>query len=129
MTGNKKSNLTKMLEGYLEHEAERKKQGIPALPLDPEQTEGICELLQSPPEGKEDFLLNLFKNRVSPGVDPSAGVKAGFLGQILKGEVKSPLITKKEAVEILASMIGGYNVRYRIDTLKDPGLSDDAVTA
>ncbi len=129
MTGNKKSNLTKMLEGYLEHEAERKTQGIPALPLDPEQTKGICELLQSPPEGKEDFLLNLFKNRVSPGVDPSAEVKAGFLGQILKGEVKSPLITKKEAVEILASMIGGYNVRCLVDALKDPGLADDAVKA
>jgi len=129
MTNHKNSNLTKMIEGYLKHESERNAQGIPALPLDPEQTKGICQLLQAPPEGKEDFLMDLFKNRVSPGVDPSARVKADFLGQVLKGEVTSPLIGKKEAIEILATMIGGCNVRYLIDALKDEKLADNAVKA
>jgi aconitate hydratase 2/2-methylisocitrate dehydratase len=120
-------NLKKMMEAYLEHVSERNAQGIPPLPLNPEQAKGVCELLQSPPPGEETFLMNLFKNRISPGVDPSAKVKADFLGQILKGAANSPLITKKEANEILGTMIGGYNIRYLIDALKDPELADDAV--
>ena len=120
-------NLKKMMETYLEHVSERNAQGIPPLPLTPEQAQGVCELLQAPPPGEENFLLNLFKERISPGVDPSAKVKADFLGQILKGAVSSPLITKKEAIEILGTMIGGCNIRYLIDALKDPELADDAV--
>jgi aconitate hydratase 2/2-methylisocitrate dehydratase len=120
-------NLKKMMEAYLEHVTERNAQSIPPLPLNPEQAKGVCELLQSPPPGEENFLMNLFKDRISPGVDPSAKVKADFLGQILKGEKSSPLINKKEAIEILGTMIGGYNIRCLIDALKDPELADDSV--
>ena len=42
-----------MIEAYLMHEKERNAQGIPALPLTPEQTTGLCDLLQNPPAGKE----------------------------------------------------------------------------
>lgn len=118
-----------MNEAYLKHEAERNAQGIPALPLSPEQAQDLCKLLQNPPAGKEEFLLNLFKERISPGVDPAAEVKADFLGRILKGEASSPLISKKEAVEILGTMIGGYNVKPLIEALKDAELADDAVKA
>ncbi len=104
------NNFATIMEGYLKHEEERKAQGIPPLPLDPEQTQNVCQLLESPPAGKEDFLLALLKDRVAPGVDPSARVKADFLGRILKGEAASPLIDKKQAIEILGTMIGGYNV-------------------
>jgi len=52
-----------MIEAYLMHEQERNAQGIPALPLNPEQTTSLCELLQSPPAGKEEFLMNLFTER------------------------------------------------------------------
>jgi aconitate hydratase 2/2-methylisocitrate dehydratase len=127
MMNNVTGNLKKMMEAYLEHVSERNTQGIPPLPLTPEQAKGVCELLQSPPPGEENFLMNLFKDRISPGVDPSAKVKADFLGQILKGVVSSPIITKKEAIEILGTMIGGYNIRCLIDALKDPELADDAV--
>jgi len=118
-----------MIEAYLRHEEERNAQGIPALPLNPEQTTGLCELLQSPPAGKEDFLLDLFKNRISPGVDPAAEVKAQFLDKILKGQATSPLIDKKEAVKILGTMIGGYNVQPLIDALADADLADEASCA
>jgi aconitate hydratase 2/2-methylisocitrate dehydratase len=127
MMNNVTGNLKKMMGAYLEHVSERNAQGIPPLPLTPEQAQGVCELLQSPPPGEENFLLNLFKDRISPGVDPSAKVKADFLGQILKGALSSPLITKKEAIDILGTMIGGYNIRCLIDALKDPELADDAV--
>ena len=118
-----------MIEAYLKHEAERNAQGIPALPLSPEQTASLCELLQKPPVGKEDFLLNLFTERVSPGVDPAAEVKAGFLAQILTGDKKSVLIDKKQAVKILGTMIGGYNVQPLISALSTADLAEDAAIA
>ncbi|WP_279384171.1 bifunctional aconitate hydratase 2/2-methylisocitrate dehydratase [Geotalea toluenoxydans] len=118
-----------MIEAYLAHEAERKAQGIPALPLNPEQTTGLCKLLENPPAGKEEFLLNLLKERVSPGVDPAAEVKAAFLAEIIKGSKKSPLVSRKEAVQILGTMMGGYNVTPLIEALGDAELADVAATA
>lgn len=118
-----------MIEAYLQHENERAKLGIPALPLTPEQTTGLVQLLEAPPVGKEAFLLNLLKERVSPGVDPAAEVKAGFLAAILNGSKKSPLISKIDAVRILGTMLGGYNVNPLIDALKDAELADEAACA
>ncbi|MDA3903668.1 MAG: bifunctional aconitate hydratase 2/2-methylisocitrate dehydratase [Desulfuromusa sp.] len=118
-----------MIEAYLKLEEERNAQGIPALPLNPEQTTGLCDLLQSPPAGKEEFLLNLLTERVSPGVDPAAEVKAAFLAEIVAGSKTSPLIGKVKAVQILGTMIGGYNVQPLISALSDADLADEAATA
>jgi aconitate hydratase 2 / 2-methylisocitrate dehydratase len=115
-----------MIEAYLMHEKERAAQGIPALPLSPEQTAELCKLLVKPPKGKEKFLLGLLKDRVSPGVDPAAKVKAEFLAEIVAGKTKSPLITAKEAVQILGTMLGGYNVAPLIAALKDKALAEEA---
>jgi aconitate hydratase 2/2-methylisocitrate dehydratase len=43
-------------------------------------------VLASPAAGQERLLLDLLENRVPPGVDPAAKVKADFLGRILKGK-------------------------------------------
>src|SRR6266581_5534558 len=118
-----------MIEAYLKHEAERQAQGIPAKPLEPEQTSELCKLLENPPKGKEAFLLNLLKERVSPGVDPAAEVKAAFLGKIIIGSAKSPLVSKKEAVQILGTMLGGYNVAPLVEALKDAELAEEAAKA
>ena len=118
-----------MIEAYLQHEAERREKGIPPLPLDPEQTKSLCELLQNPPSGKEEFLLFLLKERVSPGVDPAALVKAEFLASIMAGNLKSPLVTPLEAVRILGTMLGGYNVQPLIAALAIPALAEEAVAA
>ena len=118
-----------MIEAYLQQEKERAKLGIPALPLTPEQTADLCELLRKPPKGKEAFLLSLLKDRVSPGVDPSAKVKAEFLAGIVSGKVKSPLVSAKDAVAMLGTMIGGYNVAPLVAALKDKKLADDAAKA
>ena len=118
-----------MIEEYQKHVAERAAQGIPPLPLNPEQTEQLCGLLTSPPAGQEKLLLDLFENRVPPGVDPAAKVKAAFLGQILKGTARSPLISKARAVEILGTMLGGYNVEHLIAALQDAEVADAAVKA
>ncbi|HAD05448.1 MAG TPA: aconitate hydratase B, partial [Desulfuromonas sp.] len=118
-----------MIDAYLMHEKERNAQGIPALPLNAEQTRELCKLLQNPPAGKDAFLLNLLKERISPGVDPAAEVKADFLAKILTGAAKSKLVSKKDAVQILGTMLGGYNVAPLVAALKDKELADDAAKA
>ena len=118
-----------MIEVYLAHENERAAQGIPALPLTPEQTTDLCELLVNPPAGKEEFLLTLIKDRVSPGVDPAAEVKAAFLAEIVAGTKKSPLVTPVDAIRMLGTMIGGYNVAPLVAALTDANLADEAACA
>ncbi|MFL5261588.1 MAG: bifunctional aconitate hydratase 2/2-methylisocitrate dehydratase [Anaeromyxobacteraceae bacterium] len=115
-----------MIDAYAKHEAERKAQGIPAKPLDPEQTRELCALLESPPAGKEKFLLSLLENRVSPGVDPAAEVKAAFLADIVAGKRRSPAISRKDGVRLLGTMYGGYNVAPLVAALSDPELASDA---
>ncbi|MDH6055521.1 bifunctional aconitate hydratase 2/2-methylisocitrate dehydratase [Umezakia ovalisporum] len=107
-----------MLEQYRHHVAERAQLGIPPLPLDAKQTSELCELLQNPPAGEEDTLLHLLRDRVPPGVDAGAYVKAGFLTAIAKGEITSFLVSPIAAVELLGTMVGGYNVQSLIDLLQ-----------
>ena len=118
-----------MIDAYLMHEQERNQQGIPALPLSPDQAKELCALLQDPPSGQEDFLMSLFTQRISPGVDPAAEVKAAFLRDVLNGSKSSPLISQTKAVEILGTMIGGYNVQPLIDALNNSELADAAACA
>ena len=108
-----------MLEAYRAHVAERATQNIPAKPLDPEWTAGLLELLKNPPAGEEEFLLDLIANRVPPGVDEAAYVKAGFLSAIVNGEASSPLIDRSAAVTLLGNMHGGYNVATLVALLDD----------
>ncbi len=118
-----------MIEAYLKHEAERKAQGIPPKPLDPEQTRELVKLLESPPKGQEAFLLGLLRDRVSPGVDPAAEVKAAFLADVVKGAKKTALISPKEAIQLLGTMMGGYNVPPLVSALSVPALAEDAAKA
>lgn len=118
-----------MLESYLKQKAERLKQGIPPLPLNPEETEEVCKLLENPPEGKGEFLLNMLKNRIAPGVDPAAKVKAVWLTKVAQGEVFSPLLSKMQAVFLLGTMLGGYNVDPLLGFLENKKLATEAVNA
>ena len=118
-----------MLEAYRNHIAERAELGVPPLPLDAEQTAALVELLKSPPAGEEETLLDLLRNRVPAGVDQAAYVKAGFLAAISRGEAASPLIDAVTAVEILGTMLGGYNIEPLIAALDNEALASTAVTA
>ena len=111
-----------MLEAYRTHVAERHLQGIPPKALDPEWTAGLVELLKNPPSGEEDFLVDLISNRVPPGVDEAAYVKASFLTALVNGEASSPLIDRKAAVKLLGNMHGGYNVATLVELLDDDEL-------
>ncbi|UGS42056.1 bifunctional aconitate hydratase 2/2-methylisocitrate dehydratase [Pseudocitrobacter corydidari] len=118
-----------MLKEYREHVAERAAEGIVAKPLDATQMAALVELLKNPPAGEEEFLLDLLINRVPPGVDEAAYVKAGFLAAVAKGEATSPLITPEKAIELLGTMQGGYNIHPLIDALDDAKLAPIAAKA
>ncbi|GMV39442.1 MAG: hypothetical protein AMXMBFR64_11580 [Myxococcales bacterium] len=118
-----------MIEAYRTHEAERAALGIPPKPLTPAQTTALCALLETPPPGEGAFLLGLLRDRVSPGVDPAAQVKAEFLGRIATGEATSPLVSPTEAIRLLGTMMGGFNVAPLVSALSSPTLADEAATA
>ncbi|MBW0146646.1 bifunctional aconitate hydratase 2/2-methylisocitrate dehydratase [Marinobacter arenosus] len=113
-----------MLEAYREHVAEREALGIPPKPLNPEQTAALVELLKNPPAGEEETLVYLLENRIPPGVDEAAYVKAAFLTAIVKGEASSPLLDKQKAVQLLGMMQGGYNIATLVDLLDDSELAE-----
>ncbi|MCP1314823.1 MULTISPECIES: bifunctional aconitate hydratase 2/2-methylisocitrate dehydratase [unclassified Halomonas] len=115
-----------MLEAYRQHVEERAAEGVPPKPLNAEQTAALIELLKAPPAGEEEFVLDLITNRVPPGVDEAAYVKAGFLTAIAKGEASSPLIDKIHAVKLLGTMQGGYNIVSMVELLDDEELAKEA---
>jgi aconitate hydratase 2/2-methylisocitrate dehydratase len=117
-----------MLQDYKKHCEERKEQGIPPLPLSAQQTSDLVELLKSEHEESE-LLLELLKERIPAGVDQAAYVKAGFLADITTGKTSSPYVSKKEAVMILGTMLGGYNIQPLIKCLGDDDLGEAAAAS
>jgi aconitate hydratase 2/2-methylisocitrate dehydratase len=115
-----------VLEAYRKHVQERAAEGVVPKPLSAEQVADLVDLLKNPPKGEEAFLVELLTYRVPAGVDPAAYVKAGFLTAIVKGEAQSPLIDKKQAVKLLGTMLGGYNITTLVQLLDDAGLAEAA---
>ncbi len=118
-----------MLEQYRAHVAERAAQGLPPLPLTADQTAALVALFAAPPAGEEETLLDLLVNRVPPGVDEAAYVKAAFLAAVAKGESASPLLERSRATELLGTMMGGYNVQPLVELLEDPAVAAVAAAA
>ena len=108
-----------MLDAYRAHLAERAALGIPALPLDREQTQKLVELLCAPPAGEEAFLVELLTHRVPAGVDDAARVKADFLARIARGELVCALVSRTEATRLLGTMLGGFNIEPLVTLLDD----------
>ena len=101
---------------YKAHVAEREALGVPPLPLSAKQTAELIEMIKA---GEGDMAVNvdLLKNRVSPGVDDAAYVKAAFLNDVAQEKVSVAAIAPEAAVEMLGMMLGGYNVKPMIDAL------------
>lgn len=118
-----------MLANYRQHTAERAVEGVPPLPLNPEQTAYLVELLKNPPEGEAEFLTHLLVDCVPPGVDQAAYIKAAFLADVALGKVVCPFIDRVKATQILGTMIGGYNVSPLIDLLDDEVTAESAYQA
>lgn len=111
------------LHNYRQHIAERAVLGIPPLPLTAEQVAQVINLLQNSPANEGEYLLELLVERVPPGVDQAAYVKASFLAAVAKGEVQTSFISRKRATELLGTMLGGYNIQPLIELLDDAELA------
>ena len=118
-----------MLDSHFEQEKERAKIGLPPLPLTPAEVEEVCRNLEKPDPGQGGLLHGLLENRVSPGVDPSAKVKAAWLASVAKGTVKSPAVSRGDAVRMLGTMLGGYNVEPLVEALADNAIASAAADA
>lgn len=114
--------ITTVLDAYRKHVEERANEGVPPKPLNPEQVSGLVGLLKQPSDDG-DFLLDLLTNRVPPGVDEAAYVKAAFLSAIVKGEATAPLIDKAHAIKLLGMMLGGYNIETLVNALDEDSLA------
>ena len=112
------NNLETLLKNYKDHVAERAAKKIPPLPLNAEQTNCVTNLLEQEKNYDSSFLLDLLINRVPPGVDEAAYVKASWLTAIVNSEKYCKAINPEKAIEILGTMIGGYNVNSLVEILK-----------
>ncbi|RDH85612.1 MAG: bifunctional aconitate hydratase 2/2-methylisocitrate dehydratase [endosymbiont of Galathealinum brachiosum] len=118
-----------MLEAYHKHAEERAAESLPPLALDAQQVADLIELIKNPGKENPEELMGLLVHRVPPGVDQAAYVKAAFLSAVAKGEVSCDLISRVTAVEILGTMLGGYNIQPLIACLDDSATATAAVTA
>lgn len=118
-----------MLDAYLKHKQERESQGIPPKPLNADQAAALMKLLINPAGQDTELLRDLLTNRVPAGVDEAAKVKADFLSSIAKHKTTSPLISPENAVFLLSTMGGGYNVQPLIDLLDNDKLASRAADA
>ena len=109
-----------MLAAYRAHVDERAKQGLVPLPFPADWTRELCALLEKPPAGEAEVLKALLTDRVSPGVDPAAKVKAEWLGKVAHGETASPVFSREQAIVLLGTMLGGYNVPFLTRELEGP---------
>lgn len=105
------------MKQYKSHVAQRQELGIPPLPLSADQTAKLIEMIKDN-QGDMQENLDLLTNRVSPGVDDAAYIKAAFLNDVASQNVTVDAISALNAVEMLSMMLGGYNVKPLIDTLK-----------
>lgn len=110
---------SEFLQTYRAHVAERAVTGIPPLPLSARQTGEVIELLKNPPKGEEAFLVELITHRVPAGVDDAAKVKASYLAAVAHGTEKCALISREKAVQLLGTMLGGYNISPMVELLDD----------
>ncbi len=104
------------IEEYKAHIAEREALGVPPLPLSAEQTAALIEMIKAG-EGDMEQNVDLITNRVSPGVDDAAYVKAAFLNDVASEKVSVNAISPAHAVKIMGMMLGGYNVKPLVDAL------------
>ena len=116
-----------MLTSYYKQKAEREKNGLPPLPLNLEEIQELIKIIES--NRDEEELIALLENEISPGVDETAYVKAGFLKDIALEKINVSLITPPRAISILGTMLGGYSVEALVEILKVEKYGNEVVEA
>jgi len=118
-----------LLVDYKAHAEERNNEGgLPPLALTPEQVADLVELLKADTVAESEYVLDLFNNKINPGVDDAAYVKAAFLNDVVQGNVACSVISKTEAIVTLGTMMGGFNVTPLIEALKIDEVAEVAAT-
>ena len=108
-----------LITNYRKHTEERIKEGgLPPLALTADETAQLVELLKADTVEESEYLLSLFKDKINPGVDDAAYVKAAFLNDVVQGNVACTVLSKSDAIKILGKMMGGFNVTPLVDALK-----------
>ena len=115
--------MNPVFTAYLQHVAQRTSQNLPPLPLTAEQTTVVCEALTAGQAVEGLDLIDLLTNRVSPGVDPAAKVKADFLFKVANREVSVAELTAERAIELLGTMVGGFNVPHLVALVSNDTLT------
>lgn len=115
---------------YNEKKKLRDSKGIPPLALSKSEVEEICELLKNGDENQNE-LVYLLQNRVNPGVDEGAKIKASFLDKIINKKLQISLIDTTKAINLLEKMLGGYSTQALINSLqnKDENIANLAANA
>ena len=118
-----------MLDAYHAMEKNRAQAGLPPLALTPPEVEEVCRGLETAAKDEGAGLRALLENRVPPGVDAAAKIKAEWLAAVAKGTTNAPAVSRTDAVAILGTMLGGYNVEPLVEALSDPALAAAAAGA
>lgn len=116
-----------MKKEYLEHLNNRKSQGLPPLQLNVAQTKIVIKELIN--NNDSEFYLDLLTHQIAPGVDAAALIKADFLTKITNKKINCIAISRKKAVFLLGTMLGGYNIKPLIDLLDDEELAKESAAA
>lgn len=121
------SNMT--LDAYLLDCDERLRLNIPPKPLNVEQTQAVIDLLLTLSPAQIPRYWSFLIHQVPAGVDEAAQLKAAFLAKIAQKKVVMPSVTPLEAVKLLGTMLGGYNVPFLVDFLDSSFLGQAAAEA
>lgn len=117
-----------ILDTYKTHTNDRIKEQLPPLPLNPQQTAELIEYIKDETHQNLDEALNLLLHKVPAGVDQAAYIKAGFLNDIANKKITSSALSPEKAIQVLGTMLGGYNVQALVPLL-DSEFADEAVKA
>ncbi|MEA3348811.1 MAG: aconitate hydratase B, partial [Pseudomonadota bacterium] len=120
-----------ILKEYQKAADRRQASGIPPLPLSVAEVTAVIERLPQSSKEERQNLLFLLSERVNPGVDEAAGIKAGFLAEVISGQAAEAGIEALTAVRWLGTMRGGYNLTPLLDTMGDkrPAVATAAINA
>lgn len=113
---------------YLKMVEERVAQGIAPKPLSVQQLNVLIEKIKTcktSSKEKSELLFNL-SQRVPAGVDEAAQVKAVFLERVANQEIHVEILAPLDAVKLLGTMQGGYNVKPLLSFLEKEELAQVA---
>ncbi len=103
--------------------------GIPPPALTAAEVGEIVTALDTAEPGEASRLVELLTHRVAPGVDDAAEVKVAYLATVARGEKNGGAMSPGRAVDLLGTMLGGYNIPVLVELVDSPRLGGRAAAA